>query len=298
MGEQTAIGWTDHTHNPWIGCRKVSPACANCYFYRDAKRYGRDPKKIVRTAPATFNAPLKWREPAKVFMCSWSDFFIEDADPWRDEQWNLIRRTPHLTRQILTKRPENILDRLPSDWGDGWEHVWFGITAENQEWFDKRWDILKRVPAALRFVSYEPALGPLNIERACAEYDKNGEPIGIKQDAPDWIIAGGESGPNARPSHPQWFRDLRDQCAEVGIPFFFKQWGEWLPGTERHPAFNQERSEEWLESHMTWMHLDGTQYDMDDPGHGCEETDEWLARVGTKVSGSLLDGHEHKEFPE
>ena len=113
MAENSKIQWTDHTWNPWQGCRKVSPGCLNCYMYRDKKRYGQDPATVVRSKPPTFNKPLKWHDPAKVFVCSWSDFFIEDADEWRDDAWEIMRRTPHLTYQILTKRPRNIKDRLP-----------------------------------------------------------------------------------------------------------------------------------------------------------------------------------------
>lgn len=116
MGKNSGIEWTDHTWNPWQGCLKVSPGCKQCYMYRDKKRYGQDPMVVVRSKPGTFRKPLQWKQPAKVFTCSWSDFFIEQADNWIDDAWNIIRQTPHLTYQILTKRPENIKDRLPEDW--------------------------------------------------------------------------------------------------------------------------------------------------------------------------------------
>src|SRR3990167_11527130 len=108
MSDKTHINWTEATWNPWHGCIKVSPGCKNCYMYREKNRYGQDPAVVVRSKPATFNAPLKWKEPARVFTCSWSDFFIKQADPWRDEAWDIIYQTPHLTYLILTKRPERI----------------------------------------------------------------------------------------------------------------------------------------------------------------------------------------------
>ena len=116
MARNSGIDWTDHTWNPWQGCRKVSPGCANCYMYRDKRHFGQDPTTVVRSKPATFNAPLKWKDQARVFVCSWSDFFIEDADPWRGEVWQIMRQTPHLTYMLLTKRLENISARLPDDW--------------------------------------------------------------------------------------------------------------------------------------------------------------------------------------
>src|SRR5215472_9745754 len=128
MGGATGIEWTDATWNPWMGCRKVSPACAHCYMFSDQRRYGHDPG-VIRRSKTTFDAPLRWPTEEKlVFTCSWSDWFIEDADEWRPEAWEVIRQTPHLTYQILTKRPELIADRLPADWGRGWPNVWLGVS--------------------------------------------------------------------------------------------------------------------------------------------------------------------------
>lgn len=210
MGKNSLIEWTDHTWNPWQGCKKVSPGCKNCYMYRDKRRYGQQPKMIVRSSRATFNKPLKWTDPALVFTCSWSDFFIEEADGWRDDAWDIIRRTPHLTYQILTKRPELIKDRLPDDWGNGWPNVWLGISIETEDYL---WRLvsLEDIPTVVRFVSYEPALGPVNF------YPYS--PI------IDWIISGGESGPNYRPANPDWFRQVRDDCQKYGMAYFHKQNG-------------------------------------------------------------------------
>jgi protein gp37 len=214
MAETTGITWTDHTWNPWMGCQKVSPGCANCYMFTDQKRYGMNPSVVVRSK-TRFNAPLKWHKPARVFTCSWSDWFHPAADAWRQEAWAIIRRTPHLTYQVLTKRPENIADHLPADWDGGYSNVWLGISAESQPWLERRWPLLRAIPAEVRFVSAEPLLGPLDL-------------TGIT--GLDWIITGGESGPDARPADIDWFRSIRDQCSQLGVALHHKQNG----GTDRH----------------------------------------------------------------
>lgn len=218
MSETTGIEWTDKTWNPWQGCTQVSPGCAHCYMYREKVRYGQDPETVVRSKPPTFGAPLKWRTPAMVFTCSWSDWFHEAADSWRDEAWDIIRRTPHLTYQILTKRSERIEDHLPRDWGTGWPNVWLGVSIENQR-FATRVKHLADVYAAVRFVSAEPLLGPVTFagqlyEEAFTRYV-------------DWVIVGGESGPGCRPMDLEWARSLRDECAAAGVAFFLKQLGGW-----------------------------------------------------------------------
>ena len=226
MGRSSTIEWTQSTWNPWRGCTKISPGCASCYMYRAQARYGRDPFTVIRAQPQTFNAPLRWQssslDQGLVFTCSWSDWFHPDADHWRDEAWNVIRSCPDLTFQILTKRPELILDRLPSDWGpDGYPNVWLGVSVENSR-FSWRIEELLDVSAHLRFISAEPLLGRVDFKAYLAS------------DGIGWVIAGGESG--GRPKHPprpmksEWVQLVRDQCIEAGVPFFFKQWGGRLPG--------------------------------------------------------------------
>ena len=212
MGSNSAIEWTTHTWNPWMGCHKVSQGCKNCYMFREQKQYGNDPN-VVRRSKTKFNEPLKWSESARVFTCSWSDWFIEEADPWRDEAWEIIRTTPHLTYQILTKRPENILERLPIDWGDGWSNVWLGVSAEDQENADKRVNQLWGLPARVKFVSAEPLLDRIDFSWAFGFID--------------WVIVGGESGPGSRPMDIGWARQIRRQCREAGVAFFMKQMGGW-----------------------------------------------------------------------
>ena len=245
MGKNSAISWTNHTWNPWVGCFKVSAGCKNCYFYRDSKRYGNDPKEIRVTKPATFNAPLKWArtDPGLVFMCSWSDFFLtEVAQEVREKAWDIIRTTPQNTYQILTKRPENILGMLPADWGAGWPQVWLGVSVENQEMANLRILQLLYVPAHLRFLSVEPLLGPMTLRyvqyKDWVEINVLADTRGVRRphahEVPriSWVVCGGESGPGARPMNPQWAIDIKDECGEAGVPFFMKQMGGW-PNT-RH----------------------------------------------------------------
>ena len=145
------------------------------------------------------------------------DVFDNQAPPrWRADLFGVIRATPELNWLLLTKRPQNIRKMLPADWGEGYPNVWLGITAEDAARYRSRWPILARVPAVCRFISYEPALGSLGT-------------IDIIDTVPDWIICGGESGPGHRLIDPQWARDVRDQCAEAGVSYFFKQWGGATP---------------------------------------------------------------------
>lgn len=245
MGEVSAIEWTDATWNPWRGCDKVSPGCAHCYMFDGQRRFGRDPSVVVRAASGTFKAPLsqKWllraeekrRQglPHLVFTCSWSDWFHEDADPWRDEAWAIIRETAALhTFQILTKRPERILERLPEDWGDGYPNVWLGVSIENRRFVDRA-DILRETPAALRFISAEPLLGPLAPGPGETVHDGllTLDLVGI-----DWLIVGGESGPKARPMNLGWARDLRDACTHQCRDCAASAPPDWRPG------FHDDRS--------------------------------------------------------
>lgn len=233
MGAITNISWTatvlsdgtvrpGATWNPWMGCHKVSAGCKHCFMYRDMARYGREPNVVTRAKPGTFNNPLRWAQNGKVqpgariFTCSWSDWFIQEADPWRDEAWDIIRRTPQFTYLICTKRPERISEHLPADWGNGWPHVWLGVTTENQEMADRRIPILLAVPARIRWLSVEPMLEPITFADACNDWLEQG--IG-------WIVTGGESGPNTRPADPEWFRYAQRQCQAARVPYFHKQLG-------------------------------------------------------------------------
>jgi protein gp37 len=207
MALTTGIEWTDATWNPWYGCKKVSPGCKGCYAERDMHRYGRD-FSVVTRSKTTFNHPLLWREPARVFTCSWSDFFIEDADGWRDEAWNVIRKTPRHTYQILTKRPHRIAGHLPADWP--FDNVWLGTSVENCRHGLPRIDFLRAVPARVRFLSIEPLLEHIPASQ-------------LNLDGIHWVIVGGESGPAARPMEADWVWEIRDLCIARDVPFFFAE---------------------------------------------------------------------------
>ena len=209
MSEKTGIEWTEATWNPWMGCTKVSAGCDNCYMFSEQTRYGNDPE-VVRRSKTKFADPLKWKEPKVIFTCSWSDWFHKDADPWRDEAWDIIRRTPQHTYQILTKRPGRILRHLPADWGEGYPNVWLGTSVESGEQVHRA-RVLATIPASVRFLSCEPLIAPINSLDVL---------LGI-----DWLIVGGESGPNCRPMDEEWVRWLRDLSRNVGCAFFLKQLG-------------------------------------------------------------------------
>jgi protein gp37 len=234
MGAKSKIEWTDSTFNPWVGCTKVArargapSACDFCYAEKWAKRsgqveWGNHPRR--RTTEAYWRNPLAWNNRARlfqtehgrrqrVFCASLSDVFDNQVDPsWRADLFNLIRACDELDWQLLTKRPQNIRKMLPVDWGDGYPNVWLGTSIESDR-YTFRADWLRRTPAAVRFLSLEPLLGPL------PSLDLEG--IG-------WVIVGGESGPGARPVDPDWVRDLRDRSVDAGVPFFFKQWGGRTP---------------------------------------------------------------------
>jgi len=237
MAELTGISWTLHTWNPWRGCHKVSPGCKNCYMFRDQTRWGKDPNVVVRCK--TWGQPIKLqKEAAKkgvremVFTCSWSDFFIKEADQWRDDAWKIIKQCPNLIFQVLTKRPERILKHLPEDWDDGYKNVALGVSVENSNYLD-RMDVLRDIPASLRFLSAEPLIGPLT---------------GINLAGFGWVITGGESGKNHRYMDPTWAVQVRDACKLLSIPFFHKQGSHLLPGQDRtlEGKFYEEWPEGWL----------------------------------------------------
>lgn len=231
MAENSKIEWTDHTFNPWIGCQHVSPGCDHCYAETMMdKRYGRvewGPKgERKRTSDANWRLPIRWNEQARefkrqhgrrprVFCASLADVFDNKVPPkWRKDLFALIRKCRRLDWLLLTKRPQNTAKMLPLDWhSDGYPNVWLGITAEDQKHFDERWAKLSMMRAVVKFVSYEPALGPLRFP--------NVRPL------PDWVISGGESGSGARPLKLQWVRDVFADCRRHGIARFHKQWGHY-----------------------------------------------------------------------
>ena len=223
--ENSAIQWTDHTFNPWIGCTQVSPACDNCYaMVMMDQRYGRvkwgPGQPRYRTSPSNWRKPITWNRKAeklgirfRVFCASLADVFDSEApQEWRDALWGLIEATPNLDWLLLTKRPSSIARMVR--WGDTWpENVWIGTSVENADYARTRLPAITALPAAVRFISAEPLLGDFVI------------PDGI-----NWVIVGGESGSGWRPLNLDYARSLRDQCQALQIPFFFKQ----------HSAFNPD----------------------------------------------------------
>ena len=279
----TGIEWTDRTWNPLTGCTKVTPGCDHCYAKTMHERFnGPGSFDTVTLHPERLDQPLRWRKPARVFVNSMSDLFHRDVpDEYIAWVFGVMALAPEHTFQILTKRHGRMRSLLSS--GDfrrmvgervgvregvyrrelvGWPlpNVWAGVSVENQQWADLRPDALRGTPAAVRFLSVEPLLGPVTVDLT-----------GI-----DWVIVGGESGPGARPMHPGWARSLRDQCVAAGVPFLFKQWGAWAPHDVARPTVSQ------LDYHGT--HWDGT--------------DAAMARVGKKAAGRELDGRTWDQYPE
>lgn len=238
--KKSKIEWTEATWNPHYGCRKVSPGCKFCYMFRDRvklKGLEEDKIRIVQKSKTTFNDPLHWKTGKLVFTCSWSDFFIEDADEWRDECWEIIKQTPHHQYQILTKRPERINDCLPADWNTyDYGHVWIGVSVENNEMLYKV-DELKKVDANIRFLSVEPLIENVRLTPELLD--------GIH-----WVIIGGESGDeptvskyNYRPCSISWVNDIIIDCKNANVPVFVKQMG-----THIARKFN------YKSEHGSWMH--------------------------------------------
>lgn len=245
MGKNTRIQYADHTQNFWQGCTKVSPGCKYCYMYREKERWGQNPFKVVRSQQATFNAPLHITEPSTIFTCSWSDFFIAEADPWRAEAWAIIRQTPQHIYQIFTKRPERVAACLPEDWGEGYKNVIIIVSMENQEWFDRRIGYLAHIQGCIRGISMEPLIGPIHIDE---KY----------KDLIDWVIVGGESGFGQVPEQTgikygfrrcdeSWIIDIIDNCQQLGIPVFVKQLGTYLAKKYKLSDYHGGTPDEWTE---------------------------------------------------
>jgi protein gp37 len=301
------IEWTDETWNPATGCSKVSPGCKNCYAEQMAKRlagrYGYPTHGFDLTLHlGRLTDPLRWRKRRRVFVCSMGDLFHLGIPDWYiDRVWavmlicQLHEGIGSHVFQVLTKRPRRMMGylrdaNLPKRLalaagnimgdGDGWHdaiarsgvvhpNVWVGISAENQATYDGRLPHLIQTPAAVRFLSLEPLLGPIDLGLlgTCArDWGLGYTPI---HQHIHWVIAGGESGPGAQPAHPDWFRDLRDQCAQDDVPFFFKQWGAWWPLDQGCGSFLDD-----LPRKPTLEERHGAMF----------------YRVGKKHAGRLLDG--------
>ena len=219
--QRSPIEWTEATWNPVTGCTQVSPGCANCYAMRFAERFrdvaGHPYERgfDLQLRPERLNQPLRWKKPRTIFVNSMSDLFHPAVpDGYIQQVFAVMEEASRHRFQVLTKRSERLAEMsLQLPWP---ENIWMGVSVENQRWTSRIND-LRQTGAAIKFLSCEPLLGPLDLDL----------------DGIDWVIAGGESGPGARPMDGDWVRGVRDQCQEVGTAFFFKQWGAHCECGER-----------------------------------------------------------------
>ena len=321
MSDKTTIAWTQATWSPVTGCTRISDGCLHCYIERTTpfrvahRRFDSDGPNAttgVQVHPERMSIPLHWRKPKRIFVCSMADLFHQNvsddriADVFAVMAANYCWDRPTHTFQVLTKRHARMRSLLSSKdfrakvartaagmTDDGhadnvhdaifyhyWPlpNVWLGVTAENQRWFDIRTEALRATPAAVRWVSLEPLLSHVDIGPLAP-----GTAAGM-----DWIVAGGESGPRARPMHPDWARSLRDQCAAAHVPFLFKQFGEYRPivpsdGDLTPDLYVQRETGRWVDDDGMW-NVNG--------GHWCA-----LRRLGAKRAGRELDGLTWDQYP-
>lgn len=233
MGVQSNIQWTDATWNVAVGCRKVDADCKFCYMYRDSMRGTRYNPREIRRTKTVFDLPLKLKEPSRIFTSSLTDFFIEEVDEYRNECWDIIRQCPQHTFQILTKRPERIVDHLPQDWGDGWNNVWLGVSAGSESAKARVGNFCSttyhtgRFKNNIKFLSIEPLYQDFHL----IWYGPPGHKFWYSEI--DWVIIGGESGNDTGPYHYrpckiEWIEKIISDCREIGVPVFVKQLGTHL----------------------------------------------------------------------
>lgn len=317
MSDRSGIEWTDATWNPVTGCTEVSPGCDHCYAKTFAERWrGKEGHYYasgfdVQLRPEKLDQPLRWRRPRRIFVNSMSDLFHDDVpSDFIAKVFAIMALAPQHTFQVLTKRHGRMRSLLNSDdfeaeivghavwfadhwygWPEGKRvlldfplgNVWLGVSTENQQWANIRIPALLDTPAAVRFVSAEPLLGPISIfARSSIDRDP-----GI-----DWVIVGGESGHGARPMYPGWVRSLRDECQRAGTAFLFKQWGEWGPSR----GGSRLQCLVWSDgAFREFDHQPGlfeTGIPLTPPGWCNSE------RVGKKAAGRELDGRTWDEYPE
>jgi len=300
--QRTKIEWAERVWNPITGCTKVSEGCRNCYAARMARRlagrcgYPEAPHHFdVTLHPGRLKEPLCWKKPSVIFVCSMGDLFHERVmTSMQLAIMDTMAKASQHTFVVLTKRPQNMVN--PIKWwcqeanGPLPDNIFLGVTVEDQKTADERIPQLLQIPAAHYWASYEPALGPTDFSKwLIPQYAMDGwdevqkrypsvGPIPTHLQRPrgiEFVVAGGESGPGARPAHPDWFRSLRDQCAAAGVPFMFKAWGEWIP----RPDIERKPQGSLLKDWRIWT------------------DDVVMERVGKKRAGRLLDGVEHMETP-
>ncbi|MEW2420477.1 phage Gp37/Gp68 family protein [Streptomyces nigra] len=385
--QHTAIEWTDRTWNPVTGCTKVSPGCDNCYAATIAHRFAGSkafPDGFdVTVHEDRVDQPYRWKKPARVFVNSMSDLFHQDVpDLFITHVFDVMEANPQHTFQVLTKRHARMRsfvqrrEQLRREYAAKFDdcpteamrnspaakmararaarppaNIWLGVSVENQKWADIRIPALLETPAAVRFLSCEPLLGPVDLSRwlrpvpgcghvaaddgTCTHLDAMTPECHRWADCPararyedwhglDWVIVGGESGPKARAMHPDWARQIRDACDVAGVPFFFKQWGEWGPapfivrvcdpdegwhGTDEELAAAKKDSEARGATHVHTGHSreenGERQYWLHEIGHkpwslervGLPAGAAAIRRWGKKRAGRELDGRLHDAFP-
>jgi protein gp37 len=308
---KTGIEYLTDTWNPLVmRCTPVSEGCANCWHLQRAEMLSKNPQIGVAYRAAFSGAgtplirhgdyleePLRRREPARIGVQFMGDLFHEEVESdYQHAVWDIIEKAHWHTFLVLTKRPENMLHFV--NWyhrnrhhsAEPFSNLWLGVTAENQRTADERIPILLQIRAAVRFVSIEPMLGPVDLDMISLDELYINSLTGHFSDDPEgwnsgkslnWVIVGGESGSKVRPMHPEWPINIREQCIEAGVPFFFKQWGEFCP---RPVPARLEDSK-----------IPPIPYRPDS-----EDTFPWgwVERVGKKKAGRLLDGREWNEYPE
>lgn len=323
MSIKSKIVWTDATWNPVTGCSKLSAGCKHCYAEREWPRMtrlvsayaGRD-FGDVRCHEDRLGQPLRWKKPRRIFVNSMSDLFHPAVpDEFIDRVFAVMSMCPQHIFQVLTKRPERMLkhpifshsgtclwvgvrqeaermfSKEPGPISKALPNVWLGVSIEDQKTADVRIPPLLDTPAAVRWISAEPLLGPVRLD----EHGLHGGPGQL-----DWVVVGGESGPEARPMHPAWPRSLRDHCASAGVPFLFKQWGEWAPRSACYHTFEGGKSFVDIDPSATrWPCIRMTErgHSGRDLAHAGEGDHAYMQRVGKRLAGRLLDGVEHNGFP-
>lgn len=226
MANNSKIQWTDATWNIAVGCTKVDEDCKFCYMYRDSMKETRYNPRTVRKTTSVFNAPLKWKEPKKIFTSSLTDFFHEDCDSFRGEAWEVIRKCPQHIFQILTKRPERI--SLPEFWDEIRDRVWLGTSVGSEKGLERISNLVLPITQGIKFLSIEPLHAPIDLKLSTMV--DMGHSLG---DLIDWVIVGGESGNETglyryRPCELEWIESVVNQCKDAGIPVFVKQLGTHL----------------------------------------------------------------------
>ena len=339
------IAWTEETWNPLRGCSRVSEGCRNCYAESMAARFcgagmpyegtiNPETKRWngkIKLVPERLADPLRWQRPRMVFVNSMSDLFHESVpDDFIDKVFAVMALAPQHTFQVLTKRPERMLEYFKSFHGVGAEergwnvcawaaeqlgmgghemqiaqtpkglpNVWLGVTVENQEAADERIPLLLQTPAAVRWVSMEPLLGSVDLALLGTLPRSQHANYTQVHSLLHWVVVGGESGPHARPMHPDWAGSLRDQCAAAGVPFLFKQWGEWVPADQcaatTGDALYTAHGDDLAYQHLAVGHEGIANPDAAMAG---DEPQAVLYRAGKKAAGRLLDGKLHDGYPE